>query len=67
MGEGGDAAGGRGSGDGAGFVLKVGPEGLADGLHVGGAGRRVKDDSEVFGSWADGGAIYRDGRPGEEG
>lgn len=47
--------------------MKVGPEGLADGLHVGGAGRRVKDDSEVFGSWADGGAIYRDGRPGEEG
>ena len=46
--------------------MKVGPEGLADGLHVGGAGRRVKDDSEVFGSWADGGAIYRDGRPGEE-
>ena len=52
---------------GAGFILKVGPEGLADGLQVGGVGRRVKDDSEVFGSWADGGAIYRDGRPGEEG
>lgn len=23
--------------------------------------------TEVFGSWADGSAIYRDGRPGEEG
>lgn len=35
--------------DGAGSVLKIGPEGLANGLQVGGVGRRVKDDSEVFG------------------
>ena len=41
---------GENGGHGAGFVLKVGPEGLADGLQVGGVGRRVKDDSEVFGS-----------------
>lgn len=34
--------------DGAGSVLKVGPEGLADGLQVGGVGRRIKDDSEVL-------------------
>lgn len=65
MGGDGGATGG-GGGDGAGSVLKVGPEGLADGLQVGGAGIESRM-TEVFGSWADGGAIYRDGRLGEEG